>query len=418
MTSKTKAGCGHDAPAMPVADALARVLDTVTPLTESETLPIREALGRVLATDVRSRIDVPGHDNSAMDGYALNSRELVAGDPLTLSIVGTSFAGNPFTGHVGAGECIRIMTGAVMPAGADTVVMQEHVRQRNDTIEIEKRPAGGDNVRAAGEDIAAGSIALTAGAVLEPAHIGLLASIGNPEVEVLRRPRVAFFSTGDELCEVGSETTPGQIYDSNRYTLFGMLERLGVEIHDLGVVRDVREDLHAAFRNAAASADVVVTTGGVSVGDADLVGDLFEELGHMEFWSVAMKPGRPTVFGTLENALFFGLPGNPVSVMATFYQLAQPGILKLSGRNPAAGQLLVSATCRSRIRTRRGRTEFLRGILSRDESGEYVVDKTGHQGSGILSSMASANCFIVVREDQDDLEAGSSVQVQPFETFV
>jgi molybdopterin molybdotransferase len=371
----------------------------------------------VLASDVCSTIDVPGQNNSAMDGYALRSADLPDAAPLKLTLIGAAFAGQPFSGRVGEGDCVRIMTGAPVPEGADTVVMQERVNAENDRVQINTLPAAGANVRLAGEDIKAGDVALSAGVQLQPAHIGLLASIGTAEVDVLRRPRVAFFSTGDELCEVGTPTQPGQIYDSNRYTIFGMLQRLGTEVVDLGVVRDRPDELEAGFRRAAESADLIVTSGGVSVGEADYVMEIFERLGQIEFWSIAIKPGRPTVFGKLGDALYFGLPGNPVSVMATFYQLARPAILKLSGLG-AQVPVLISATCAATIKTKAGRTEFLRGILSRDQQGQYVVSKTGHQGSGILSSMTRANCFIVIPEDAEVIEAGSQVDVQPFEALV
>jgi molybdopterin molybdotransferase len=417
MTTIDKAGCGHDGPALPLSEARDRVLAAVTPVSESERLPIRQALGRVLASDVCSTIDVPGQNNSAMDGYALRSADLPDAAPLKLTLIGAAFAGQPFSGRVGEGDCVRIMTGAPVPEGADTVVMQERVNAENDRVQINTLPAAGANVRLAGEDIKAGDVALSAGVQLQPAHIGLLASIGTAEVDVLRRPRVAFFSTGDELCEVGTPTQPGQIYDSNRYTIFGMLQRLGTEVVDLGVVRDRPDELEAGFRRAAESADLIVTSGGVSVGEADYVMEIFERLGQIEFWSIAIKPGRPTVFGKLGDALYFGLPGNPVSVMATFYQLARPAILKLSGLG-AQVPVLISATCAATIKTKAGRTEFLRGILSRDQQGQYVVSKTGHQGSGILSSMTRANCFIVIPEDAEVIEAGSQVDVQPFEALV
>jgi len=417
MTTRDKAGCGHDGPALPLSEALCRVLAAVTPVSESERMPIREALGRVMARDVRSAIDVPAHDNSAMDGYALRSADLPDAAPWKLRLIGAALAGRPFDARVGEGECVRIMTGAPVPEGADTVVMQERVEADNDRVQINALPAPGANVRLAGEDIKAGDVALSAGVQLRPAHIGLLASIGISEADVLRRPRVAFFSTGDELCEVGTPTEPGQIYDSNRYTLFGMLQRLGVEIVDLGVIRDRPDELEAGLRRAAEGADLIVTSGGVSVGEADYLVEIFERLGQIDFWSVAMKPGRPTVFGTLGDALYFGLPGNPVSVMATFYQLARPAILKLSGLGLQV-PVLISATCAATIETKAGRTEFLRGVLSRGEQGHYVVAKTGHQGSGILSSMTQANCFIMIPEGAEVIEAGSQVDVQPFEALV
>jgi molybdopterin molybdotransferase len=417
MTTRDKAGCGHDGPALPLSEALGRVLAAVTPVSDSERLPIRQALGRVLGSDVRSTIDVPAHDNSAMDGYALRSADLPDAAPLRLRLIGTAFAGRPFDGRVGEGESVRIMTGAPVPEGADTVVMQERVSADNGHVQINALPARGANVRMAGEDIKAGEVALSPGVQLQPAHIGLLASIGAAEVDVLRRPRVAFFSTGDELCEVGTPTQPGQIYDSNRYTLFGMLQRLDTEIADLGVIRDRPDELEAGLRRAAEGADLIVTTGGVSVGEADYLVEIFERLGQIDFWSIAIKPGRPTVFGTLGDALYLGLPGNPVSAMATFYQLARPAILKLSGSQPQV-PVLISASCAATIKTKAGRTEFLRGVLSRDQQGQYVVAKTGHQGSGILSSMTQANCFIVIPENAEVIEAGSQVDVQPFEALV
>ena len=417
MTTIDKAGCGHDGPALPLSEALGRVLAAVTPVSGSERLPIRQALGRVLAGDVRSTIDVPAHDNSAMDGYALRSADLPDAAPLRLRLIGAAFAGRPFDGEVGEGECVRIMTGAPVPEGADTVVMQERVSADNDSVQINALPADAANVRLAGEDIQAGEVALSAGAQLQPAHIGLLASIGAAEADVLRRPRVAFFSTGDELCEVGTPTQRGQIYDSNRYTLFGMLKRLDAEIIDLGVIRDRPNELAAGLQRAAESADLIVTTGGVSVGEADYLVEIFERLGQIDFWSIAIKPGRPTVFGTLGDALYLGLPGNPVSAMATFYQLARPAILKLSGRQPQV-PVLIRATSAATIKTKAGRSEFLRGVLSRDPRGQYVVEKTGHQGSGILSSMTQANCFILVPEDAEVIKAGSQIDVQPFEALV
>jgi len=417
MTIKDKAGCGHEGPALPLSEARSRVLAAVVPVSDAERLPIRQALGRVLARDIRSAIDVPAQNNSAMDGYALRSADLVGAAPSVLRLVGAAFAGRPFVGRVGEGECVRIMTGAPVPEGADTVVMQERVSAMDAHVQIDTLPTHGANVRKAGEDIEAGEVALSGGVRLQPAHIGLLASIGTAEVEVLRRPRVAFFSTGDELCEVGTPAQPGQIYDSNRYTIFAMLQQLGAEIVDLGLVRDRPEELEAGFRRAATGVDMIITSGGASVGEADYVVEIFDRLGEIGFWSVAIKPGRPTVFGKLGDALYLGLPGNPVSVMVTFHQLAQPAILKLSGLEPRP-PLLISAISAATLKTKGGRSEFLRGILSRDEQGRYVVSTTGHQGSGILSSMTRANCFIVVPEEADVVEAGSQVDVQPFEALV
>lgn len=419
MIDKHKAGCdSHGSNSLRLEEALDIIIAAVTPISDTERLPVRDAISRVLAADISSAIDVPGHTNSAMDGYALRADDLASDSQPALKLIGTSLAGQPYDGEVNAGECVRIMTGAVLPQGADTVVMQENVQRDETTVRIDDKPARGNNVRLAGEDISAGSVALSAGIMLEPSHIGLLASIGIAQVDVFRRAKVAFFSTGDELREVGTELAPGQIYDSNRYSLYSMLHRLGVEIVDLGVVRDRPDELEQAFQKAARDADAIVTSGGVSVGDADYVMEIFERLGEISFWSVAMKPGRPTAFGKLGRALYFGLPGNPVSVMATFYQLVRPALLKMSGQSDSPVPILINAICRSKIKTGVGRREFQRGVLSLDEQGQYVVDRTGQQGSGILSSMARGNCFIVIPEEQGQVEAGSVVQVQPFQAFV
>jgi molybdopterin molybdotransferase len=420
MSSKTNADCcadGHAGPALKLADALARILAEVRPVDGSETLAVRSALGRVLTADVISRINVPSHTNSAMDGYALAGADLPGDGETRLEVIGTSAAGRPFAGELGAGHCVRIMTGAPMPPGADTVVMQENVTRDGDTAIVGAGQKPGQHVRQAGEDIAAGNVALRAGSRLMPAEIGILGSLGIGEVKVRRRPRVAFFSTGDELRSVGEPLGEGHIYDSNRYTIFGMLTRLGVEALDMGVIRDDREAVGQAFAKAAASADAIVTSGGVSVGDADYVAETLERTGTVGFWKVAMKPGRPIAFGRIGDALFFGLPGNPNSVMATFYQLVQPALQALAGMEPAP-PLTMPAVSASSLRKKPGRREFQRGVLSRSGDGRLIVQKTGHQGSGVLSAMAAANCFIVLPEDSGPVSEGDEVTVQPFATFV
>jgi len=421
MSSKTNVDCcadGHEGPALKLADALVRILAEVQPVSGSETLAVRSALGRVLYADVVSTINVPSHTNSAMDGYALHGAELSAAGETRLEVVGTSAAGRPFSGTVGAGECVRIMTGAPMPAATDTVVMQENVTRDGDTAIIRAGQKPGQHVRQAGEDIAAGNVALDAGTLLLPAQIGILASIGVGEVSVRRRPRVAFFSTGDELRSVGEPLGEGNIYDSNRYTIYGMLTRLGVELLDMGVIRDDRDAVEQAFARAAQEADAIVTSGGVSVGDADYVAETLERAGTVGFWKVAMKPGRPIAFGRIGDALFFGLPGNPNSVMATFYQLVQPSLQALAGMPDPAPPLTMPAISASALRKKPGRREFQRGALSRAADGRLVVHKTGHQGSGVLSSMAAANCFIVLPEDAGPVSEGDEVTVQPFAAFV
>ncbi len=413
---RENAGCGgHGSPSLALEDARARMLDRIAPVEGSECVPLRSALGRILAQDVISGVDVPSHRNSAMDGYALAGDALPVEGERGFDVVGTSWAGRPFEGAVGPGQCARIMTGASVPAGTDTVVMQEQVRRHGDTAYVGAGHRPGDNVRPAGEDLGRGETAVAAGTYVRPAQLGLIASLGASEVRVSRRPRVAFFSTGDELKSIGEPLGEGQIYDSNRYTLFGMLTRLGMDVMDMGVVRDQPEALEAAFREAARRADAIVTSGGVSVGEADFVTDTLDKLGEIGFWTVAMKPGRPIAFGRIDDAWFFGLPGNPVSVMATFYQLVQPALQRLAGMKTPDLPLLVTATITSPLRKRPGRLEFQRGVLTRGPDGSYVVESTGHQGSGILRSMSEANCFIVLEQERGRVEAGEQVQVQPFQ---
>jgi len=314
---------------------------------------------------------------------------------------------------VRAGECVRIMTGAVLPAGADTVVMQEQVQSESDAIRVAADLQSGDNVRAAGEDLARGQRVLAAGRQILPPELGLLASIGLAEVPVRRRLRVAFFSTGDELRSIGQPLAPGEIYDSNRYTLYGMLARLGADVLDLGVVRDDRAATRQAFLDAAANADVIITSGGVSVGEADYVKETLEALGEIGFWQIAMKPGRPLAFGRVRGAVFFGLPGNPVSVMVTYYQFVEPALRRMMGQDDAPAATF-KARCVSRLHKRPGRAEFQRGILERDADGELVVRATGQQGSGILRSMSAGNCFVILPQDSGNVEPGTLVDVQPF----
>jgi molybdopterin molybdotransferase len=305
------------------------------------------------------------------------------------------------------------MTGAVIPQGADTVIMQEHVTRSDDTIQITQGHRCGQNVRYAGEDLAEGQTVLTPGRRLTPADLGMLASLGVPEINVYRRPRVAFFSTGDELRSLGEVLAEGQIYDSNRYTLHGMLTRLGVDVIDMGVIKDRREDVRDAFLHAAEMADVVITSGGVSVGEADFVKETLEELGQVGFWKIAMRPGRPLAFGEINGARFFGLPGNPVSVMATFYLFVQNALRLLGGETPPADLILRLPTTTA-LRKHRGRMEFQRAVLQRGDDGQLSVTSTGVQGSGILSSMSRADCFIILPEDSDGAVPGDLVQVQPF----
>jgi molybdopterin molybdotransferase len=378
---------------------------------------VRSALGRVLADDVLSPVDVPAHRNSAMDGWAMRGADLGAGEA-TLAEIGVSFAGRPFAGKVAAGQCVRIMTGGVVPEGADTVVMQERARAAGKSVTFAAGQKTGQNVREAGEDLKSGSVALKRGRIVRPAELGLIASLGVGEVAVYRPLRVAFFSTGDELKSVGTALGEGEIYDSNRYTIHGMLTRLGCEVLDMGVVRDDPKLLERAFAEASAIADVVITSGGVSVGEADFVKSMLGKLGEVVFWKIAMKPGRPLAYGKIGPAHFFGLPGNPVSVMVTFYQFVRDALLVLMGANPVDPIPTFRATCSARLKKAPGRTEFQRGVLTRAADGSLAVAPTGEQGSGILKSMSDANCFIILDDATGNVEPGTSVEVQLLEGIV
>ncbi len=405
-------GVGHDAPSLTLEEALARLRAALTPVAAVEWLAVRSALGRVLARDVASELDAPAAANSAMDGYAIRAADRDAG---VLARVGSAFAGHPHTGSVGPGECVRIMTGGVVPDGADTVVMQENCRADGDRVHVERWPRPGENVRAAGEDLRRGDVVLPPGYRLRAAGLGVAASLGRAELPVYRRLRAAFFSTGDELQSVGSVLEPGQVYDSNRYTLYGMLTRLGAEVVDLGVVPDDPGRIRQALLDAADKADVVITSGGVSVGDADHVTHVLAEVGEVGFWTVAIKPGRPLAFGHIGDAAFFGLPGNPVSAVVTFAQIVAPAMRHLAGEPPAA-PLRVTARTATALRKKPGRVEFQRGRLSRAEDGGLEVTSVGAQGSGILSSLSSADCFIVLPLEGGRVEAGEWVTVEPFQT--
>lgn len=406
----------QDQQSLSVEQARAQIEQLLNPVSSWQKLALREALGHILHAPVSSPLQVPPHNNSAMDGYAIHSRDM-QGEAFSLKQVGTAYAGQPFNGKVEPGQCVRIMTGAMMPAQCDTVIMQEHVAVEGDKITVYGEQKPGQNVRLAGEDIQQGDSVLPAGHRITPADLGLIASLGIGEVQVKRRLRVAFFSTGDELRSIGETLEAGQIYDSNRYTLYGMLKRLDADVLDMGVIPDEKAALKQALQQAAAEADVVITSGGVSVGDADYVKEMLAELGQVNFWKIAMKPGRPLAFGTIDQALFFGLPGNPVSVMVTFYQFVQPALKTMAGENAHPLPLMQVETA-SRVRKKPGRFEFQRGILFEDQQGQLKVQTTGQQGSGILRSMSVANCFILLDEDCDGIEPGTIVTVQPFAGLV
>jgi molybdopterin molybdotransferase len=407
---------GYDPDALHVDKAREAIRACLAPVAETETVATREALGRILAEDIVPAIDVPAHDNSAMDGYAVRAADLAGGGETRLEEIGTAFAGRPFDGPVGAGQCVRVMTGAVMPRGADTVVVQEVTRKEGARIVIPAGQKARQNVRYAGEDLKKGVAVLKAGSIVRAAELGLIASLGIARVRVKRRLRVAFFSTGDELVSIGTPLAEGQIYDSNRYTLHGMLARLGVEAIDMGVVRDDPRLLEEAFRKAASEADAVVTTGGVSVGEADFVKALMAKLGEVLFWKIAMRPGRPMAFGRIESggkgAFLFGLPGNPVAVMVTFHQFVRGALLALAGCAGDTQPPLLRVPAAAPMRKVPGRTEYQRGVLEGSVKSGFTVRPTGAQGSGVLRSMAEADCFIVLEHERGTVAAGELVSVQ------
>lgn len=410
-----------------VADARAAIAAALQPITATETVPLLQAIGRVLAADVVSPIDVPAHDNSAMDGYAFDGAALMSNEETALRNVGIVYAGTPFAGRIGRGECLRIMTGAVMPEGLDTVVPQELCKVDGETVRI---AAGvlkaGENRRQRGEDLALGKPALRAGRVLRPADVGLIASLGMGEISLFRRLRVALFSTGDEIRTLGQPLDPGCVYDSNRYSLQAALQRLGMEVIDLGLVRDDPATLQATLEAAIAQADVVLTSGGVSVGDADHTRAVLARMGEVSFWKVAMRPGRPFAFGPLFRSArgagqppswLFALPGNPVAALVTFYAFARQALLQLAGATPTPPPML-QARCAAPIRKRPGRTEFQRAIVEPAADGGWQVRLTGSQGAGVLRSMSEANALLVLRHEQGSVAAGDLVDCWLFDGLV
>jgi molybdopterin molybdotransferase len=392
-----------------VGEAQARVLARIARPTPPEVVPVARALGRILAQDVLAPFDVPPADNSAVDGYAVRAEDLTGGRT-RLSVVRDLPAGAVFEGRIGRGEALRIMTGAPMPEGADTVVPQELATPDGDLVELDPVSPGA-NVRARGEDVGAGAAVLGQGAVLRPQELGLIASLGLGTVSVHARPRVALLSTGDEVVEPGHPRRPGQIFDANRFSLHGLVEAAGAEPVDHGIVPDVRTLLRARFLEAAADAEVVISSGGVSVGAYDLVREVLSEIGDIEFWQVAMQPGRPIAMGAIGPRHFFGLPGNPVASALCFLIFVRPALWRLTGRRDLEPPRF-SALALEAMRKRPGRREFKRGILRFSARG-WEVTTTGPQGSGILSSMVAANCLIILEESRGDVAPGEPVLVEP-----
>ena len=403
-------------PLVSVEEAIGHILERVTPMQALESVSIEQSLQRILGEDLQSALALPPFDNSAMDGYALRASDLTDSN-MTLRLMDTAFAGHPAKSPVTPGTCIRIMTGAMLPIGADTVIMQEQTEADGTSIHFSKIPSLGANVRRAGEDVAKGAVILTKGTAITPAIIGLMASMGVATCNVIAKPKVAIFSTGDELKSLGEPLAPGQIYDSNRYAMKSMLERTGVEVIDLGILADDAALIESTILDAVAQADLLLTSGGVSVGDADFVAQTLDRLGNIDFWRIAMKPGKPLAFGKIKNCLFFGLPGNPVSVMATYYQFVRVALAKLMGKNNCDSYRF-PVPCGHALKKDPGRTDFQRGILQQNEQGQWQVYSAGLQGSHVLSSMVAANCFIILPRESGDIEAGALVEVEPFYALV
>ena len=412
---------GYDPQALSVdqvGDFLARLTQPLS-ANEAQDVFLFDALGRVLAQDVISPISVPAHNNSAMDGFAFDAAQLQADQPLTLRVAGTALAGKAWQGKVNAGECLKIMTGAILPDNLDTVAPQEfcQVKSDHDVTTVTIPPLilkAGDNRRLMGEDLMQGQPALKAGQHLTPAALGLIASLGLPDVRVHRRLRVAYFSTGDEVMSLGESPREGAVYDSNRFTVFGLLTRLGCDVIDMGVVRDEPALLEAAFAKAAQVADAIITSGGVSVGEADFTKAMMKKLGDVAFWKIAMRPGRPMAVGRIGQSVLFGLPGNPVAVMVTFLAFVRPALLRMMGSTAQPAPLL-RAKCLEPLRKKAGRTEYQRGFVSSAADGTLQVRTTGNQGSGVLSSMVQGNGLIVLHHAQGNVAIGDDVDVMMFE---
>ena len=406
-------GCGCEldtSKTLSVRQGIDKILSYVKPVMDIETIALDESSCRVLAHDAISPVDVPQHTNSAMDGYAFKYSEPMLD---SYKIVADVMAGHSYQHRLNDGEAVRIMTGAPIPTGADTIQMKEMAEDNGESVSFSGKITLGQHIRLAGEDIAKDQTALAAGHRLQAAHQGMLASLGFGQLPVYRKPRIAVFSTGDEVCQPGQPLKPNCIYDSNRFTIKSMVKQLGCEVIDLGIIHDSEEALVDALKGAAVQADVVISSGGVSVGDADFIKLALAKVGQINFWRINMRPGRPLAFGQIGDSLFFGLPGNPVAVMVSFMQFVQPALRKLAGELEWAPTML-PAVADCHLRSREGRTEFTRGVYHLAADGRLHVTSTGAQGSGMLSSMVKGNCRIVIGEQDELLNPGDTVYIQPF----
>jgi len=401
-----------DPDALALHEAVRRISELVIPVRDTEQVPLARADGRVLANDLLSSIDVPAHDNAAMDGYSLSAHDLSSAGDTVLEVIGNALAGRAFQGQPGSGQAVRVMTGAVMPAGHDTVVPQEFVVADRNTVRIPPGQEAGQNLRRRGEDLRRGESALKAGQRLGAAECGLIASLGIAEVQVVRKLRVAILSTGDELCAPGSPLPEGMIYDSNRSTLRALLNRMDVDLIDLGIVRDDPAALEHAISNASQQADAIISSAGVSVGEADHTRSIMQRLGQVDFWKIAMRPGRPLAFGRIGKALYFGLPGNPVAVMVTFLFMVRDALTHLGGGRVEPPPFIRARTL-TPIRKRAGRTEYQRAMLSADSDGSPLVTLMANQGSAVLSSMSRADCLVVLDHSSASVPAGGWVNCIP-----
>ena len=405
----------YDPNAMSVEKAKAWIANFLNPIDQKETIHIKDALNRIVAEPIIATMSVPNHDNSAMDGYAINIDLLNDHGPFKLKVTGKLLAGNALDGNIEG--AVRIMTGAIIPSGLNAVIPQEHVELYEGVITFKTKPLSNQNIRHAGEDIKRGQTVFQNGRFLEPCDLGLLASLGIDSIKVYRKIKVAFFSTGDEIISLGKSLLPGQVYDSNRYSLIGLLKRLDVDMLDFGVIPDDKKAIEDTLLKASNIADIVVTTGGVSVGEADFMKDILKKIGEILFWKISMKPGKPLAYGKIGQCHYFGLPGNPVSTMVTFYQFVREAILTLSGQTPIPKIPLIKAKLLGPIKKVPGRTEFQRGVFEQDDQGTFKVNPLKDQGSGILRSMSEANCFILLHEDLAHLEKDMWVDIQLFDSL-